>query len=70
MLRYTTVQGDTLDMICWRHYGATAGVVEAVLAANRGLGALGAVYAAGVEILLPERPTVAPAVTVPVRLWD
>ncbi|TLX52838.1 phage tail protein, partial [Stutzerimonas nosocomialis] len=27
-------QGDTVDAICWRHYGRTAGVVEQVLDAN------------------------------------
>lgn len=33
-----TADGDTLDHICWRHYGDTAGrVVEQVLTANRGL---------------------------------
>ena len=24
-------QGDTVDAICWRYYGRTAGVTEAVL---------------------------------------
>ena len=30
-------QHDTVDALCWRHYGRTAGVTEAVLEANPGL---------------------------------
>ncbi len=30
-------QSDTVEAICWRYYGRTAGVTEAVLEANRGL---------------------------------
>ncbi|WP_028318384.1 tail protein X [Desulfobulbus elongatus] len=66
--RYLTSDGDMLDWICHRHYGRTAGVVEAVLDANPGLADLGPVYAAGLEIVLPDVP---PAQTVQtVRLWD
>jgi phage tail protein X len=31
-----SLQGDTVDAICWRYYGRTAGTVEAVLEANTG----------------------------------
>ncbi|WP_258087249.1 tail protein X, partial [Xenorhabdus bovienii] len=27
-------QGDTVDLLCWRHYGRTQGIVEQVLEAN------------------------------------
>ncbi|WP_132885173.1 tail protein X [Pseudomonas aeruginosa] len=30
-------QNDTVEALCWRHYGRTAGVTEAVLEANHGL---------------------------------
>lgn len=30
-------QSDTVEAICWRYYGRTAGVTEAVLEANHGL---------------------------------
>lgn len=32
-------QYDTVDALCWRHYGRTQGVTEQVLKANPGLGA-------------------------------
>ena len=39
MRTYRTVEGDRLDRICQRHYGACRGVVEQVLAANPHLAA-------------------------------
>lgn len=65
-----SVDGDRLDWICRRHYGELfAGAVEAVLAANPGLAALGPVLPAGVEI---EMPDLAPPVVVakPIALWE
>lgn len=53
---YTTKDGDMLDAICHRHYGVTAGAVERVLAANRGLADLGPIYPAGIVIALPVIP--------------
>ena len=36
--KITAVDGDRLDLICWRHYGSLSGrVVETVLDANPGL---------------------------------
>jgi phage tail protein X len=70
MARVMAQQGDTVDLICWRHYGATAGITEQVLAANPGLAALGAVLPLGTAVLLPEL-TEAPAPTQPlINLWD
>lgn len=62
-------QHDTVDALCWRHYGRTAGVTELVLQANPGLADHGAVLPAGITVLLPEAPTVAP-VRQQVNLWD
>lgn len=61
-------QGDSLDVICARHYGRTEGVVEAVLAANPGLAELGAVLPYGTGIELPDTDTASAAETV--NLWD
>lgn len=61
-------QGDTLDRICHRHYGYTAGITEAVLEANPGLCELGALLPSGTPVTLP---AIAPAATAPsVQLWQ
>lgn len=62
-------QGETVDAICWRHYGRTAGVTEAVLDANPGLADLGATLPHGTLVQLPE---VAPQAEQRqmVNLWD
>lgn len=53
MTFYTSVDGDTVDLICYRHYGRTSGVVELVLKLNRHLENYEAVLPQGVRILLP-----------------
>lgn len=67
-LTYRTRDGDMLDWICSKHYGRTAGAVEAVLEANAGLADLGPVYVAGVLIELPDLAVTQTETTV--RLWD
>lgn len=69
MARVIAHQGDTVDAICWRHYGRTAGVVEQVLDVNPGLADLGTVLPMGTAITLPEVATQAPQRQV-VNLWD
>jgi len=61
-----------VDSICYRHYGRTADVTEAVLAANPGLAARGPVLDAGVEIILPDfgTPQKQPVEKETVRLWS
>lgn len=54
MITYITKDGDVLDAICFKYYGSTSGVVEKVLEANRHLAELGAVFAAGTKIVLPD----------------
>ncbi|MEW6166068.1 MAG: tail protein X [Pseudomonadota bacterium] len=61
-------QGDTLDLLCRRHLGATAGVTEAVLAMNPGLAALGPILPMGTSVALPDAPPA--AATKIVQLWD
>jgi phage tail protein X len=68
MVSYLTRDGDMLDWICWRHYGAREGAVELVLDANPGLAARPIVLDAGVTIVLPELPSPSPQPLV--RLWD
>ncbi|MES9873171.1 MAG: tail protein X [Candidatus Sedimenticola sp. 6PFRAG7] len=68
-MMYRTKDRDTLDALCWRHYGQQSGAVEAVLEANPGLADKGVVLAAGEVIELPGLPT--PNLTIEtVRLWD
>lgn len=69
MTRLVSIAGDTVDMMCRRHYGAEVGYCEAVYTANPGLAALGAILPAGVVIVAPD---VAPPVQrdAVVRLWD
>ncbi|AYZ66935.1 phage tail protein [Burkholderia multivorans] len=53
-----TLQGDTVDALCWRHYGRTDGTVETVLEANTGLADLGVVLPTGTPVYLPPLDTV------------
>ncbi|ROO27874.1 tail protein X [Salinisphaera orenii] len=50
---YRTQDGDMVDEICWLYYGRTAGTVERVLAANKGLADAGPILPAGLLITLP-----------------
>lgn len=58
-MKVRTIQGDTVDLLCWRHYGRTDGTVEAVLEANAGLADLGVVLPIGTPVELPLIDTVA-----------
>lgn len=43
-------QYDTVDALCWRHYGRTQGVTEQVLKANPGLAEYGPFLPHGLQI--------------------
>jgi len=60
MTRVIAQQGDTVDALCWRHYGRTDGTVEAVLEANAGLADYGPVLPHGLAVELPELASIAP----------
>ncbi len=62
-------QGDTVDAICWRYYGRTAGVTEAVLEANPGLADLGPILPHGTQVTLPDAAPQAEQRQV-LNLWD
>jgi len=63
-------QGDTLDLICWRELGTTAGVVEQAFELNRGLAEAGPIIAEGTPVVLPDPPATAAAPRETVNLWD
>lgn len=64
-----TQQNDTVDALCWRHYGRTAGVTEAVLEANPGLADHGPTLPQGLAVEMPEAQAAAPQRQM-VNLWD
>ncbi|WP_130100497.1 tail protein X [Siccibacter turicensis] len=67
-MKAIALQGDTLDVICVRHYGRTLGVVETVLTANPGLAELGPVLPHGITVELPDVQT--SSVQETVNLWE
>ena len=71
MTTTTARQGDTLDLICWRELGTTAGgVVEQALALNPALAEAGPVLAEGAAVILPAVPAAATPTLETVNLWD
>jgi len=68
MVEVRAIQGDTVDRICFRHYGYTAAVTEAVLESNHGLAEQGPIIAMGTRVRLPEVPAQPARQTV--QLWD
>lgn len=64
-----TNQNETVDALCWRFYGRTAGVTEAVLEANPGLADYGPILPQGLIVNMPEAQTSAPQRQM-VQLWN
>ncbi|VVO03142.1 hypothetical protein PS834_02828 [Pseudomonas fluorescens] len=64
-----TNQNDTVDVLCWRFYGRTAGVTEAVLEANPGLADHGPILPQGLVVNMPEAQASAPQRQM-AQLWD
>ncbi|MFV5433710.1 tail protein X [Acinetobacter towneri] len=64
-----SLQNDTVDLICWRHYGRTSGVVEAVLEANPALAEQGPILTIGTSVVLPEINTQQQTAQT-ISLWD
>lgn len=69
-MNVTARQGDTLDLLCWRHLGATSGVVERAYELNRDLANAGPVLAEGAAVVLPDALPAAAKVRETVNLWD
>jgi len=61
-------QNDTVDALCWRHYGRTAGVTEAVLEANPGLADHGPTLPQGLLVQMPDTHAAPQRKTV--HLWQ
>jgi phage tail protein X len=55
-MRVFAYQGDTVDALCYRHFGRTRGVVEATLELNAGLADLGPILPEGHPVELPDAP--------------
>lgn len=70
MIRYQVTRDTRLDILVARLLGsASGGTVEAVLAANPGLAAHGAVVPAGTVLLVPEVSVATATQTFP-RVWE
>lgn len=71
-MQVRTVQGDTIDLLCWRHLGRTAGVTEQTIQLNPPLLEQGPLLPAGLTVTLPE--IAASVATVQrdntIKLWD
>lgn len=67
-MQLRSLQGDTLDLILFRHYGYTAGITEQVLNLNPGLAALGPILPTATLINMPAAPTQAEQPML--QLWD
>lgn len=68
LMKVRAYQGDTVDALCWRHYGRTQGVTEQVLQANPGLAEHGPFLPHGLQVDLPDIATTSTVQTV--QLWD
>lgn len=67
---YSSRDGDVVDQIAWRQYGAVdADILRLVLAANPGIADYGPMLPAGVAVVLPDIPEPA-TVREGVALWD
>jgi len=67
-----SIQGDTLERLCWRVYGRlmlASNLVEQVLALNHGLADFGAVLPVGTPVVLPVVKAAATTQET-VQLWD
>lgn len=63
------LQGETLDALCRRVLGRTAGVTEAALVANPGLADVGPFLPTGYAVALPDAVMRVPVETGLVQLW-
>jgi len=66
----TAMDGETVDEICHRVLGKTAGVTEQVLGLNPGLAELGPRLPGGTAMILPDAAEAQTATIDIVQLWD
>lgn len=63
-------QGDTLDALLARDLALGSEAIGIVLAANRGIAALGPVLPLGTPVVVPDDAIAAPVKVAVVNLWD
>lgn len=68
MIKYTVERPQTLEMICFRFYGAHEGYLEKVLEANYGLAQQPLRLPVGLVIYLPDLPKYEKALKL-IKLW-
>lgn len=68
-MRVASQQGDTVDLLVYRHFGRTAGLVEVVLELNPGLADLGPVLPLGTVVELPTAQAEQTSKKL-IQLWD
>lgn len=71
-MRVHAQQGDTIDLLCWRHLGTTAGMTEQVFELNPGLSLHGPILPMGTVVTLPALPSSHSIATERplIQLWD
>ena len=70
MTAYRSVEGDTVDLIAFRHYGDEA-LAPAIFDANPGLADLGPILPPGTLVRLPDPESLPPPeAPAPIRLWS
>lgn len=62
-------QNDTLDLICWRVFGKTNGIVEEVIKLNPHVTKTGCILPIGTAITLPNQVVSIEQVKM-INLWD
>lgn len=65
-----THQGETLDQLCHRVLGRTAGVTEQALAMNPGLADIGPVLPQGMPVALPDEQHAERQTADTIQLWN
>lgn len=68
--RLTARQGDTLDLLLWRELGLGAAALPAVLEANAGIAAIGAVLPVGTAVVVPDAAASVPETAPLIQLWN
>lgn len=69
MTKIKSIQGDSIDSICWRYYGRSLGMVERVLQANPQLSQYDAILPMGTTVYLPHIET-ATQHKPTIQLWE
>lgn len=69
-MQATARQGETLDALCLRVLGRTAGVTEAAMEANPGLADLGPILPQGTVVNLPAVTQATQTEAALVQLWS